>query len=103
LVVPSRTAAHWKEQFGRIIIEAQACGVIVVGSNSGEIPNVIDDPARIFPEGDIAKMYDCIKSAMTLDSNARKEIRTQNFQRYSDVETAKRFSSAVLKILQTQR
>ncbi len=44
LVLPSRTRANWTEQFGRILVEAMACEVAVVGSSSGEIPNVIGDP-----------------------------------------------------------
>ena len=41
LVLPSETRKHWKEQFGRVIIEANACGTPVIGTDSGEIPNVI--------------------------------------------------------------
>lgn len=52
LVLPSRTLPNWKEQFGRVLIEAMACGVAVVGSNSGEIPHVIGDAGLIFPEED---------------------------------------------------
>lgn len=52
-VVPSRTRPNWKEQFGRVLIEAMACGVPVIGSDSGEIPNVIGDAGLIFPEGQV--------------------------------------------------
>jgi glycosyltransferase involved in cell wall biosynthesis len=38
--------------FGRVLIEAAACGVPVVGSDCGEIPNVVGDAGLIFPEGD---------------------------------------------------
>ncbi len=41
LVLPSLTKANWKEQFGRVIIEALAAGVPVVGTQSGEIPFLI--------------------------------------------------------------
>lgn len=53
LVVPSRTRPNWKEQFGRVLVEAMACGVPVIGSDSGEIPHVIGDAGLIFPEGEI--------------------------------------------------
>ncbi|MBD2141677.1 glycosyltransferase family 4 protein [Anabaena sp. FACHB-1250] len=50
LVLPSRTTPEWKEQFGHVLIEAMAMGVPVVGSNSGEIPNVIGREDLIFRE-----------------------------------------------------
>lgn len=56
LVLPSRTTASWKEQFGRVLIEAAACGVPVVGSDSGAIPDVIgageNAMGLTFAEGD---------------------------------------------------
>ncbi len=54
LVLPSRTTPRWKEQFGRVIIEALSCGVPVIGSSSGEIPWLIGltKGGLIFPEGD---------------------------------------------------
>jgi glycosyltransferase involved in cell wall biosynthesis len=52
LVLPSLTQRNWKEQFGRVLIEAMACGVPVVGSSCGEIPKVIGDAGLVFPEGD---------------------------------------------------
>jgi glycosyltransferase involved in cell wall biosynthesis len=41
LVLPSLVRRHWKEQFGHIIIEAQACGKPVIGSDCDPIPEVI--------------------------------------------------------------
>ena len=60
-VLPSLTMPNWKEQFGRVLIEAMACGVPVVGSESGEIPETIgsDDEnqgGRTFPEGNAAAL-----------------------------------------------
>lgn len=52
LVLPSLSRPNWVEQFGRVLIEAMACGVPVVGSDSGEIPNVIGDAGLVAPEGD---------------------------------------------------
>ena len=50
LVLPSRTTPSWKEQFGRVIIEAQACATPVIGSSSGAIPDVVGDGGLIFEE-----------------------------------------------------
>lgn len=54
LALPSHTTPTWKEQFGRVIVEALWCGVPVVGSDSGEIPWLIGltGGGLVFPEGD---------------------------------------------------
>jgi glycosyltransferase involved in cell wall biosynthesis len=54
LASPSLTTPKWREQFGRMLIEAFACGVPVIGSDSGEIPYVIGDAGVVTPEGDVA-------------------------------------------------
>ncbi len=58
LVLPSRTTPTWKEQFGRVLVEALWCGVPVVGSDSGEIPWLIEltGGGLTFPEGDAAQL-----------------------------------------------
>lgn len=58
LALPSHTTATWKEQFGRVIVEALWCGVPVVGSSSGEIPWLIGltGGGLVFPEGDVAAL-----------------------------------------------
>jgi L-malate glycosyltransferase len=52
LVLPSETRKNWKEQFGRVTIEAIACGTPVIGSDSGEIPHLINKTGGglTFPE-----------------------------------------------------
>jgi glycosyltransferase involved in cell wall biosynthesis len=50
LVLPSRSLTNWREQFGRVLMEAMACGVPVVGSSCGEIPRVIGNAGIVFPE-----------------------------------------------------
>ncbi|WP_414527066.1 hormogonium polysaccharide biosynthesis glycosyltransferase HpsO [Nodularia chucula] len=68
LVLPSETtyklktltAVGWKEQFGHVLIEAMACQVPVIGSDSGEIPHVIGDAGLVFPEGNIPELAKCL-------------------------------------------
>lgn len=52
LCAPSQTTPRWREQFGRMLIEAFACGVPVIGSDSGEIPHVIGDAGMVVGEQD---------------------------------------------------
>ncbi len=72
LVLPSETTSDfktltsvgWKEQFGHVLIEAMACKVPVIGSDSGEIPNVIGDAGLVFPEGDAEALANCCVQMM---------------------------------------
>jgi len=69
LVLPSETnnqfktltATGWKEQFGHVLIEAMASKVPVIGSDSGEIPYVIENAGLVFPEGDVAALQTCLR------------------------------------------
>jgi glycosyltransferase involved in cell wall biosynthesis len=50
-----------------------ACGVPVVGSASGEIPWVVGDAGRIFPEGDTGALAD-ILTALASDPAQRSAL-----------------------------
>lgn len=52
LVAPSQTTPRWKEQLGRMLLEAMASGVPIIASDSGEIPYVVADAGRILGESD---------------------------------------------------
>lgn len=73
LVLPSQstekfktlTSVGWKEQFGHVLIEAMACQVPVIGSDSGEIPHVIGDVGMVFAEGNADALRDCLVRLMS--------------------------------------
>lgn len=68
LVVPSRSRPNWVEQFGRVLIEAMACGVPVVSADSGEIPGVVGQAGLIFPEDDAPALRDHLARLMCDDA-----------------------------------
>jgi len=70
VVLPSLTRPNWKEQFGRILVEAMSCGVPVVGSDCGEIPRVIGAAGLIAREGDAADL--CAKLDLLAADPARR-------------------------------
>ena len=74
VVLPSHSTPTWKEQFGRVIIEALWCGVPVIGSDSGEIPWVIGltGGGLVFPEGDVEAL-----AARLAELRASPELRRQ--------------------------
>jgi len=50
LILLTRTTASVVEQFGRVIVEAQSCGIPVIGSSCGAIPSVVGAGGWIVPE-----------------------------------------------------
>ena len=89
LVLPSRSQPNWVEQFGRVLIEAMACEVPVVGSDCGEIPHVIDDAGLVFPENDaaalrasLARLMEDPETASSLATRGRERV-----QRYFTQES----------------
>ncbi|NQT12120.1 MAG: glycosyltransferase family 4 protein [Planctomycetes bacterium] len=70
LCAPSQTTSTWREQLGRMLIEAFACGVPVIGSDSGEIPHVVDGAGVVVGEKDEPAWLDAISEV--LESPARR-------------------------------
>jgi glycosyltransferase involved in cell wall biosynthesis len=54
LCAPSQTTPSWREQFGRMLVEAFACGIPVIGSDSGEIAKVLGDAGVVVGESNVA-------------------------------------------------
>jgi glycosyltransferase involved in cell wall biosynthesis len=84
LVLPSVTIlpVH-REQFGRVLVEAMAAGVAVIGSSSGAIPEVIGDAGLVVPERDptaLAAAMDLLLS----DADLRQNLVERGRQRVRD-------------------
>ncbi len=93
LVAPSQTTRNWREQFGRMVIEAFASGVPLVGSDSGEIPYVVGDAGRIVSESDPSQWAHTIEELLgapeILSNMARSGL--ERVQSYSVTALAKRY------------
>ena len=102
IAVPSLTTSHWKEQYGRVIAEAMACGVPVVGSDSGAIPEVIDDAGIIVPEHDVPGLTKAIHQAI-FNTEIRERLRQHGSERaereFSAHTMARRLTSLYNKVL----
>ena len=60
LILPSRATPVWQEQLGRVLLEAMAVGVPVIGAQSGAIPEVIGDAGLTFPADDATALRACL-------------------------------------------
>jgi glycosyltransferase involved in cell wall biosynthesis len=80
LCAPSRTTPRWREQFGRMLIEAMACGVPVVASRSGEIPHVVGGAGLLASEVDSGEWARILESILR-DADARRAHRDHGLAR----------------------
>ena len=80
MCAPSQTTARWREQFGRMLIEAMACGVPVVASRSGEIPHVVGDAGLVVDEADVATWTSAIDRLLG-DPAARRDLSARGIAR----------------------
>ena len=105
LVLPSRTTPRWKEQFGRVIIEANACETPVIGSDSGAIPEVIGDAGLVFPERNAEALAAAFKALHADPARARamgKAGRKQAEERYNWTRVAERMHGIYTTVLADQ-
>ena len=106
LVLPSETQSNWKEQFGRVLVEALACGTPLIGSDSGEIPNVIrrTKGGIFFPEGDVDALRDALHR-MAVDEDLRRTCaaagRAYVLSENTDNTLARRFVQTLTSVIQT--
>jgi len=75
LALPSLRKKGWAEQFGRILVEAMACGVPVVGSATGEVPEVVGEGGVVVPEADAAALAAALRGFATMAPDALAEAR----------------------------
>ncbi len=80
LVLPSRSRSNWVEQFGRVLVEAMACGVPVVGARSGEIPHVIGDSGLLFAEEDVMGLQEHL-ARLAADADLRADLAQRGRER----------------------
>lgn len=108
LVLPSQTtyqfktltSVGWKEQFGHVLIEAMACQVPVIGSDSGEIPYVIGKGGLIFPEGDASALGDRLQTLMQQPGTAI-ELAKRGYERVMTQYTNRALANQLLSFYQT--
>jgi glycosyltransferase involved in cell wall biosynthesis len=80
LCAPSQTTVRWREQFGRMLIEAMACGVPILASRSGEIPHVVADAAMLLPEDDVEAWASTLTRVLQ-DAAARRALADRGLRR----------------------
>ncbi len=98
LVLPSLETPRWKEQFGRVLVEAMASGVPVVGSRSGEIPKVIGEAGLLFDPGNTQSLANQLKS-LKETPDLYEKLRDHGIARVRALYTIERVGSQICRLL----
>jgi len=104
MVIPTETTKRIREQFGRVIVEAMASRVPVIGSTCGAIPEVIGDAGLVFPEGDAAALAGTLKQMLS-DQGLRERLAAAGLERvkqYSWERVAEKTYALYLQVIRTQ-
>ena len=72
-VLPSIATGQWQEQFGMSLIEAMACGVPIISTLSGAIPEVAGDSTVLVQPNDFLALYESLKG-LVLDVAKREKL-----------------------------
>lgn len=98
-ILPSQTRPHWKEQFGRVIVESFGVGKPVIGSSSGSIPEVLEklNWPWIFEESSVEDLKIKIKKMKDYlnTDEGRAQLKKSvelNFQLFSQSEVSKKLA-----------
>jgi glycosyltransferase involved in cell wall biosynthesis len=101
-VLASKPTPVWEEQFGRSIVEAMACGVPVIGSQSGAIPEVVGSAGLLFAPGAVQELAERLAQLID-DQDARRGHQRAGLERvrewYSVQAIAGRTLMAYEKVL----
>lgn len=102
--LPSISLRQWKEQFGMVLIEAMACGIPVISTASGSIPEVIGDAGILVQANDPKALSEAVISL--IQDNAKRhgfgqKGRERAVREFNSKEIAKRFGDLFDRVLKT--
>lgn len=106
LVLPSRTTDRWQEQFGRVLIEAMACGTPVIGSDCGAIPEVIGEQGLVFAQnnsGQLAEQIELLANDQSLQRRFSLHGRVRVEQNFSAQKVARKLDQHFREVLDHAR
>ena len=99
-VLPSIATTEWQEQFGMSLIEAMACGIPVVSTYSGAIPEITGDAALLCQPNDFVSLYEALKE-LAGDSTLRAELSTKGRARAVERFELQQFADALSDVYES--
>ncbi len=98
-VLPSYPTMGWQEQFGMVLVEAMGCGVPVISTKSGSIPEVVGDGGILVPAGDFFGLARAMESLMK-DPGMRKALAQRGRERAERLFDNRRGAKALERVFE---
>jgi glycosyltransferase involved in cell wall biosynthesis len=95
--LPSVSTPYWQEQFGMVLVEAMACGIPVVTTSTGSIPEVVGDAALVVPPYAPYELGAAL-DLLVADPRRRSELAEAGLQRVSERYDAERVAASIADI-----
>ncbi len=100
MVMPTTSAYDgFTELFGSVIAESMLCQTLVIGSDNGSIPEVIDNPKFIFRQNDVGDMVRVISFVYQLKSKEQKAVLQSNYAKALEDYSDKAFAGTIIKAI----
>jgi glycosyltransferase involved in cell wall biosynthesis len=95
--LPSQTTPTWEEQYGMSLIEAMACGLPIVTTDSGAIPEVVGDAGIVLAQQDVDKLVKTLRELIQ-NPGKRATMSLLSLARARALYDAKKISKRLAKL-----
>lgn len=89
--LPSHSSSTWEEQYGFALVEAMSCGVPILSTISGAIPEVVGPAGMLVPDGDLRAMKISLKKLLASQA-LQSSLAKSGAKRAKDLYDAKKAS-----------
>lgn len=99
--LPSVPSSDWQEHLGFVLLEAMACGLPIVATHGGAIPEVVGEAGLLVPPADphgLAGALGRLHADPELRSSRAKAARERAVDRFAADEAARRFEAVYERI-----
>lgn len=98
MVAPSLTMLDFKEQYGRAVQEAMACGCVCLVSDSGHLKDLVGDQSLVFPENNVTSIQEKLRHLIQ-HKEQRKRYSIFLAKRALNQLTVKKQSSQLVQVI----
>lgn len=96
-VAPSHDTKTWQEQYGYMLLEAQASGLPIITTNSGSIPEVVGNAALVVQQKNVLELKESLKK-LILDEKLRYYLGNKARERAEKIHDSKKIANRIADV-----